>query len=98
MAAVALLFPTAWDRRQFGAGRDDVVLLGPDDADVPAAFDVLAFVEETAAAWAGGAGGRRLAGVTSSSDYPGAVAAALLARRLGLPGASPEAVLATGHK
>ncbi len=97
-APVALLLPTIWDRKQLEAcraaweARYEVRLLGPEDADVPWDFDVSAFVREVAEAHPD------LAGVTSSSDYPGAVAAALLAERLALPGGSPRAVLACGHK
>jgi biotin carboxylase len=96
---IAFLFPTAWDRRQLEIcrtaweGRFEPLFLGPEDGDVPAGFDVPAFVERVALEH-----GRTLAGVTSSSDYPGAVAAALLAERLGLAGASPRAVLLAGHK
>jgi biotin carboxylase len=96
---VAFLFPTQWDRRQLDACRarwqDDFepVFLGPDDGEVGADFDVEAFVADVARTE-----GPRLAGVTSASDYPGAVAAALLAERLGRPGASPRAVLLAGHK
>lgn len=66
---------------------------GPPDAECPWDFDLSAFVESQA---------RRqeetIRGVTSSSDYPGAAAAALLAGRLGLPGPRPESVLRAAHK
>jgi hypothetical protein len=96
---IAFLFPTMWDRRQLEAcragwqGRFEPVFLGPPDGEVGANFDVSAFVEQIAREQ-----GPALGGVTSSSDYPGAIAAALLAERLGCVGAPPRAVLLTGHK
>ena len=96
---VAFLFPTAWDAHQLEGCRRaweerfEVAFLGPADDDVQSAFDVPAFVEQVVREHAG-----RLHGVATSSDYPGAVAAALVAERLGLPGASPRAVLTAGHK
>lgn len=95
---VAVLLPTLWDRRQIeasstlAAAQLEIRYLGPADEDVAWDFDVPAFAREVAEAHPD------LAGVVSSSDYPGAVAAALVARRLRLPGADPRAVLATGHK
>ena len=95
---VAVLLPTLWDEKQLATCRGawgahyDVRLLGPADADVHARFDVRAFVREIAEQHP------TLVGATSSSDYPGAVAAALLAERLARPGAAPRAVLACGHK
>jgi len=97
-APVAILLPTLWDKKQLDAcrgawgARYDVRLLGPADADVHARFDVRSFVREIAEQHP------TLVGATSSSDYPGAVAAALLAERLSRPGAAPRAVLACGHK
>lgn len=100
---LAFVCPTAWDRRQLAAcrpaweGRVAPRFVGPEDDQVPADLDLLDLVERAAhEAGLGGAGA--LAGVTSSSDYPGAVGAALLARRLGLAGPDPVAVLAAGHK
>lgn len=96
---IALLCPTLWDRRQLEACRSqwqervEPVWLGPEDEEVPSDLDVPALVESCVRAHRG-----RLHGVLSSSDYPGAVAAALLAERLGLPGPAPRAVLEAGHK
>ncbi len=42
--------------------------------------------------------GLELAGVITSDDYPGAALAAAVARRLGLPGPDPAAVLLCQHK
>ena len=55
-------------------------------------FDVLGFIEEQVAA------GTTFDGVFSSSDYPGAIVAGAISRRLGLPGSSPERILASSHK
>ena len=41
---------------------------------------------------------RCLDGVFSSSDYPGAIVAGAISQRLGLPGSSPERLLASSHK
>jgi hypothetical protein len=96
---VGLVLPTAWDRRQLAACRDDlagrfaIVEIGPDDADVGADFDVDGFVRGAKAEHRG-----RLDGLFSSSDYPGAQLAAVLAQELGLPGPGPRAVLAASHK
>ena len=55
-------------------------------------FDVLGFIEEQVAA------GSTFDGVFSSSDYPGAIVAGAVSQRLGLPGSSPERILASSHK
>jgi hypothetical protein len=99
MKRVLLVFPTAWDRRQLAAlapgvrARYEVVPDGPADEDVRWDLDVLGHIEARARSWRGA-----LQGVTSSSDYPGAIVAAALAEALRLPGSPPEAVLRAGHK
>jgi hypothetical protein len=96
---VLVVMPTHWDRKQLAAcraawqDRVEPVFATPDDADCPFDFDPFAFVE---AACAGAFG--RLDGVLSSSDYPGAILAAAIAARAGLPGPRPERVIAAGHK
>lgn len=96
---VLILLPTAWDARQLEACREawqdrfEVHFGELDDHDCPSNLDVEAYLDTLEGRWRG-----RLAGVFSSSDYPGATLAALLAQRLGLPGAPPAAVLRTGHK
>src|SRR5437773_12291857 len=97
---VLLVCPSAWDHAQIPASRtlrrDDYVLhfAGEEAEDYPATFDVLGFVDETVRAWRG----RRLDGVTSSSDYPGCIVAAAIAQELGLPGPTPDQVLTCSHK
>ncbi len=98
MQKVLIPFPTEWDRRHLEgcprwAERFDVIFGEPADEDCRDDFDVPAYVERVAAELAG-----KIAGVFSSSDYPGAAAAAAIAERLALPGPSTAAVLAAAHK
>jgi hypothetical protein len=96
---VLVVCPTLWDARQLAAlpdavrARYEVVLDELHDDDVRWDLDVERYVEERVRRWRG-----RLAGVLSSSDYPGAVAAALIARELDLPAPSPASVLRAGNK
>lgn len=96
---ILFVFPTGWDRRQLDACRHgwsdrfEPLFSEPAAEDVLYDFDVLDFIDRTAAAWRG-----RIDGVASSSDYPGATVAAALATELGLPGSRPEAVLGSSHK
>jgi hypothetical protein len=97
---IALLCPNSWDDVQLAralprvADRYEVVPYGTDAEDNPAAFDALAFLEQAVAHF------RRdpVDGVTSSSDYPGVLVAAALAKELGLAGPGPEAVFRCSHK
>jgi hypothetical protein len=95
---VLVVLPTCWDGRQLDSCRErwadrlEIEWAGPSDADCPASFDALGFVESTVAAGRG-----RIAGVLSSSDYPGATVAAAIATRLGLPGADPGTVIRCSH-
>jgi len=99
MKRVLVVFPTSWDERQFAAlppavrGRYELVLDEPHDDDVRWDLDVNAWIAARARRWRG-----QLDGVLSSSDYPGALAAAVLAAELGLPGAPPQSVLRAAHK
>ncbi len=94
-----LVFPTAWDRKQlelFGAlwsDRYEVLLAEPGDSDFPWDLDVVRYIDELARHHRGA-----LAGVTSSSDYPGPMVAAALATGLGLGGPRPEHVIGAAHK
>ena len=94
---VAIVFPTAWDEKQFGKGgafgdRFEVELTPPFDHDCPWDYDVLGFIEKQVSAGSG------LDGIFSSSDYPGAIVAGAISRRLGLPGCPPARLLASSHK
>ncbi len=99
MQRVTFVFPTAWDLRQLTAcesrwrDRFVVAFTSPSDEECLATFDVLDFVEAMARDTT-----RQIHGVTSSSDYPGAVIAAAIARARGLAGAPPEAVLRCANK
>jgi hypothetical protein len=96
---VLVVFPTSWDERQFAAlpeelrARYELVYDEPRDDDVRWDLDVNAWIEARARRWRG-----ELDGVFSSSDYPGALAAAVLAAELALPGAPPASVLRASHK
>jgi len=98
--SVALVCPTAWDQSQLprfvtGPNRDYTIVMYGEDAEAsPADFDansfILSAVEELDRA--------RVAGVTSTSDYPGCLVASIICQELGLPGPMPESVLHCSHK
>lgn len=96
---VLYVFPTDWDARQLEAcrpaweSRFEIEFAEPTDWDCPWDIDILGWIDSAAERWRG-----RIAGVTSSSDYPGATVAAALAQRLGLPGPTPQAVLGCSNK
>ncbi|MGH7541414.1 MAG: ATP-grasp domain-containing protein [Gemmatimonadota bacterium] len=98
-ARLLVVFPTVWDARQLQAcepawrDRFEIRHAEPEDARCAWNFDVLGFVEQAATGALG-----PFDAVFSSSDYPGATAAAAIATRLGLPGPRPERVLAASHK
>lgn len=56
-------------------------------------FDILRFVDRMSAKYAG-----RVQAVVSNNEQFGALAAALIAQRLGLPGTRPQAILLAQHK
>ena len=101
LARVGLLFSYDWDADGFGALQDRARFdhAGFDLFSFPSSahlvhFDLQRFARRQAAR------GRRLgwAGVVSHHEQFGALAAALVAEELGLPGATPESVLAIQHK
>jgi hypothetical protein len=65
----------------------------PTDEDCPANLDVERYVAELVREHRG-----RVHGVLSSSDYPGPILAAVVARELGLAGPDPAAVVRASHK
>jgi len=93
------VFPTDWDARQLDSCRTaweaqfDVAYSEPSDWDCAWDLDILGWIEDAVRHWDGA-----VAGVTSSSDYPGATVAAALAQKLGLPGPDPAVVLGCSHK
>ncbi|MBE7492290.1 MAG: ATP-grasp domain-containing protein [Planctomycetes bacterium] len=99
MRHILIPFPTLWDDLQFEACKADWSarflphFTQPRDFDVRWDFDVRGFIAAQVAAWRG-----RAAGVFSSSDYPGAFAAAAIADQLGLCGPGAANVLRAAHK
>jgi hypothetical protein len=95
---VLFLLPTAWDAPQLRAcragwdGRYQPLLGQPTDDSCTWEDDPFALLEAALSEHGG-----HIDGVLSSSDYPGATLAGALARRLGLPGSDPEAVIRTSH-
>jgi biotin carboxylase len=97
VSKLVFLFPTLWDARQLemcreALGEIDIVLGIPADAECPWDFDLAGYLDRMARDFSD------ISGVASTSDYPGAAAAAILADRLGLPGPPPSVVLQAGHK
>ena len=99
MKKILFVFPNAWDRKQLSAsrpawsGRYEVLFSEPTDEGCPWDLDILAFIDRMVREHGGA-----IAGVTSSSDYPGATVAAAIATRLGLTGSLPERVIGCSHK
>lgn len=98
---VLVLFPKEWDREEFSRpeyGDIEFVYEGFDLFRFPAnlrlaTFDIRAFIDAVARRWRG-----RVDGVFSNNEYFGALAAAVVAERLGLPGTPPAAVITAQHK
>lgn len=103
MKRILVLFPKEWDRLEFSrpeyAGRYEFVYAGFDLFRFPenlrlATFDVFRFVNEVIQRFRG----ERLDGVFSNNEYFGALVAAVVAEKLGLPGTNPRVVLTAQHK
>lgn len=100
---VIALFPLGFARAAWRARADAKTLVPhfegfdlfafPDNAQL-LFFDVFRFVDRLAHKYAG----RRIAGVVTANEQFGALTAALLGQRLGLPHTDPVAVLACQHK
>ena len=103
MKRILVLFPKEWDRLEFGrpeyADRYRFVYAGfdlfrfPDNLQL-ATFDVFRFVNDVVERC------RRepVDGVFSNNEYFGALVAAVVAEKLGLPGNDPRVVLTAQHK
>jgi hypothetical protein len=95
---ILIVCPNSWDEAQLAAARPrregtyELLFHGQDAEDDPASFPLPAFVDEAVERYGG-----RIDGVASSSDYPGCLVAAAVARALGLPGPAPEALLRCEH-
>jgi hypothetical protein len=103
MKRILVLFPKEWDRLEFErpefAGRYEFVYAGFDLFRFPQTlqlgwFDVFRFVNEIVARFRS----ERIDGVFSNNEYFGALIAAVVAEKLGLPGNDPRVVLTAQHK
>ena len=103
MKRILVLFPKEWDRLEFDRPeyRDEYefVYAGFDLFRFPQnarllTFDVFRFVNDVVARFRH----ERIDGVFSNNEYFGALVAAVVAEKLGLPGNDPRAVLAAQHK
>jgi biotin carboxylase len=98
---ILVVFPKEWDRDEFARGDHagyEFVYEGFDLFRFPSnarllAFDARRFVERIVERWRG-----RIDGVFSNNEYFGALIAAGVASRLGLPGTPPAAVAMAQHK
>ncbi|MGH8688782.1 MAG: ATP-grasp domain-containing protein [Burkholderiales bacterium] len=103
MKRILVLFPKEWDRLEFERpeyrGRYEFVYAGFDLFRFPsnvqlASFDVFRFVNRLLERFRG----ERLDGVFSNNEYFGALIAAVVAERLGLPGNDPRVIVTAQHK
>ena len=103
MKKILVLFPNEWDRSELGAARYagcyEFLYHGDNLFRFPGTlkllrFDPLAFIAQVVARF----GRERIDGVLSTDEYVGALIAAVVARRLGLPGADPEKIALAQHK
>lgn len=96
---VLVVFETHWDRPQLEACRPawseayELAFSEPSDDDCRWDLPVLEHLARETERWRGA-----IAGVFSTSDYPGAPFAAALAEALGLPGTPPEVILRASQK
>lgn len=98
---ILVVFPKEWDREAFARGGYEdyeFVEAGFDLFRFPSnarlmTFDARAFVDELVERWRG-----RIDGVFSNNEYFGALIAAAVADRLGLPGTPPAVVITAQHK
>jgi len=103
MKRILVLFPKEWDRLEFARpeyrGRYEFVYAGFDLFRFPsnarlATFDVFRFLSRLLERFRR----ERLHGVFSNNEYFGALMAAVLAEKLGLPGTDPRVVITAQHK
>lgn len=98
---ILVIFPKEWDREEFSRGDYsdyEFVYAGFDLFRFPSnaklmTFDVRRFIDRLVRRWRG-----RIDGVFSNNEYFGALIAAVVADRLGLPGSPPAAVITAQHK
>jgi hypothetical protein len=103
MKKILVLFPKDWDRLELSrpeyAGRYQFMYAGFDIFRFPENarllnFDVFRFVNDVVARYRR----ERLDGVFSNNEYFGALVAAVIAEKLGLPGNDPRVVITAQHK
>jgi len=103
MKKVLVLFANPWDLVQFGhskyEGELEFVYRGDDLFHFPGTlklltFDAVQFINKLVDEFAD----EGLSGVLSSDEYIGAIIAAAVAQRLGLPGNDPAAIITAQHK
>src|SRR5688572_1259981 len=98
---ILVIFPKEWDREEFARGDYadyEFVYAGFDLFRFPSnarllTFDAPAVVERLVRRWRG-----RIDGVFSNNEYFGALIAAAVAERLGLPGTPPRVMVTAQHK
>jgi hypothetical protein len=98
---ILVVFPKEWDRDEFSRGDYadcEFVYEGFDLFSFPSnarllTFDVVRFIDVLVERWRG-----RIDGVFSNNEYFGALVAAAVAERLGLPGTPPAVVVTAQHK
>ncbi len=98
---ILVIFPKEWDRDEFARGDYadcEFVYEGFDLFHFPSnarllTFDVHRFIDTLVGRWRG-----RIDGVFSNNEYFGALIAAVIAERLGLPGTPPSLVVTAQHK
>jgi hypothetical protein len=78
----------------FLKGRYELIFHGDCAEEAPGEFDILSFIDATVEKFQS----ISLDGVASSSDYPGCLVAAAVAKQLSLPGVDPEKLLLCSHK
>jgi hypothetical protein len=100
---ILVLFPNEWDRSELGAARYagcyEFLYHGDNLFRFPGMlkllrFDPLDFIAQVVSRFRR----ERIDGVLSTDEYLGALIAAVVARRLGLPGADPEKIALAQHK
>src|SRR5438093_1826749 len=100
---ILVLFPNEWDRVELRSpryfGNYEFIFYGEDLISFPRNlrllyFDVLRFIDNIVRRFER----QPIDGVLSTDEYIGAIIAAAVARRLGLPGADPEKILLAQHK
>ena len=103
MKTILVLFPNDWDRAEFGRskyeGKYRFVFYGDDLFKLPGVLKLLslnihAVIDEIVLKCRN----ERIDGVLSTDDYIGVILAAVVAKRLGLPGPDPKRILVAQHK